>query len=162
MDTGKTKTVKEIITNYLIKNGYGGLCHFDCGCNLDDLIPCDSDFSHCEPGYKVPCKCNDNCGFHIDNKQHPEWRGINNVESINIGGTCLKGFSHVFVNKDLRKTQYLLYFASLPSLAVNSFASEGMLEIQYIDREPKSFGERMFFAIIEYNVVNKYILIGQV
>jgi len=44
---------REIVKKYLEENGYDGLyCHGECGCLLDDLAPCDSDFTSCEPGYK--------------------------------------------------------------------------------------------------------------
>lgn len=46
----KTKTVKQILIEYLKENGYGGLYFEDCGCPLDDLIPCDSCFDQCKPG----------------------------------------------------------------------------------------------------------------
>ena len=45
---------KEIITGYLIKNGYGGLYNPDvpCGCELGDLMPCCGEVFDCAPGYK--------------------------------------------------------------------------------------------------------------
>jgi len=50
--------VKEIIIEYLKDNGYDGLYCDDCGCIIDDLIPCDNDCSHCVPGYKT-ASCGD-------------------------------------------------------------------------------------------------------
>ena len=47
-------TVKEIIINYLKKNGYDGLCGDSCGCGLNDFQPCDEDFGNCEPAYFHP------------------------------------------------------------------------------------------------------------
>ena len=48
--------VKEIVLDYLSKNGFEGL--FDdsgeCGCELSDLMPCGEGGSACEPGYKLP------------------------------------------------------------------------------------------------------------
>jgi len=52
-------TVKEIIKKHLIDNGYDGLYDSqqgcDCGCMIDDLIPCDGPSDHCYPGYKIDC-----------------------------------------------------------------------------------------------------------
>ena len=55
-------TVKEIVIEYLKANGYDGLCGEECGCAIDDLVPCDSDPSDCKPGYihYSDCKC-ENC-----------------------------------------------------------------------------------------------------
>ena len=49
------KTVKEIIIDYLEKNGYDGLCNDfgECGCLKDDLAPCECISTECKPGYKV-------------------------------------------------------------------------------------------------------------
>ena len=38
-----TKTVREIVREYLVANGYDGLCNDECGCDLDDFMPCDPD-----------------------------------------------------------------------------------------------------------------------
>lgn len=45
---------KEIIGEFLEKNGYSGLCNTDaqCGCELYDIIPCEGNISECQPGYK--------------------------------------------------------------------------------------------------------------
>ena len=47
-------TVYEIVKKYLKDNGCDGLCTDDCGCHLDDLMPC-CEFSliHCVPGYEI-------------------------------------------------------------------------------------------------------------
>ena len=57
-------TVKEIVKEYLEKNGYDGLCGENCGCGLDDFMPCgmfanDSTVIGCKPAYKH--KCNSDC-----------------------------------------------------------------------------------------------------
>ena len=47
--------VKEIIKDYLRKNGYDGLCDGDeCGCWLDDFWPCEgcNDPARCRPAYR--------------------------------------------------------------------------------------------------------------
>jgi len=50
-------TVKEIVKEYLAKNGYDGLYGDECGsgCQIDDLIPCGEycNYSDCKPGYAV-------------------------------------------------------------------------------------------------------------
>ncbi len=50
-------TVKEIIIEYLTKNGYAGLfnSNFECGCDLENLISCDNQCTDCEAGYKHKC-----------------------------------------------------------------------------------------------------------
>lgn len=46
--------VIEIVKAHLVANGFDGLVHVDaeCGCLLDDLRPCGSDCSDCEPAYR--------------------------------------------------------------------------------------------------------------
>lgn len=63
--------VKEIIKKYLIENGYDGLYGDDCGCDLDDLIPCDNDCSMCEPGYKHKCPEGHEFDFIISPSKEP-------------------------------------------------------------------------------------------
>jgi len=50
--------VKEIVTDYLKANGYDGLYNADveCGCDLNDLMPCGGYTGCCKPGYKVDCE----------------------------------------------------------------------------------------------------------
>lgn len=47
-------TVIEIVQAHLVANGYDGLLSpcADCGCLADELAPCGSDCSQCEPGYR--------------------------------------------------------------------------------------------------------------
>lgn len=57
-------TVKEIVTKYLKENGYDGLYSDDCGCGIDDLMPCsDCGSDLCEAGIKKDC---DKCENKID------------------------------------------------------------------------------------------------
>jgi len=48
-------TVSEIIEKYLKENGYDGLYNLngECGCEIDDLIPCMDYCGDCKPGYKI-------------------------------------------------------------------------------------------------------------
>ena len=46
-----SKTVREIVQEWLRTNGYDGLCDVECGCEIDDLMPCLEDCGHCVPGY---------------------------------------------------------------------------------------------------------------
>jgi len=57
-------TVIEIVAEHLRANGFGGLVSVGggCGCELGDLVPCTSDCSQCEPGYK-----------HDDPRMKGEW-----------------------------------------------------------------------------------------
>ena len=45
--------VKQIVEKYLRENGYDGLYTDECGCCLDDLMPCDEFCLDCIAGYKV-------------------------------------------------------------------------------------------------------------
>ena len=44
-------TVKELLRDWLDNSGYVGLCNPDieCGCGIDDLVPCSNDCSSCQP-----------------------------------------------------------------------------------------------------------------
>jgi len=57
--------VKTILIDFLKQHNYDGLLNADleCGCAIDDLIPCDFNFSECEPAYKLECPC-ENEGEH--------------------------------------------------------------------------------------------------
>ncbi len=69
--------VKEIIQDYLRKNGYDGLCcpEDPCGCSIDDLMPCEESciLIVCKPAYKHPCKgeaCTNKCdGYDPDDPE---------------------------------------------------------------------------------------------
>ncbi len=60
--------VRDILTTWLLKNGYDGLWNEVCGCETDNLVMCSEDPSNCEPGYKTECDCGDECIFHISPK----------------------------------------------------------------------------------------------
>ena len=57
--------VREIIKTYLVEHGYDGLYAEECGCALDDLIPCGDYAGDCQPGYKVRCDCEEHNGWHV-------------------------------------------------------------------------------------------------
>ncbi len=63
----KKINVKTILSEYLKQHGYDGLFNAElecgCGCTIDDLFPCEADFSECEPAYKLECPC-ENEGEH--------------------------------------------------------------------------------------------------
>ena len=50
----KIWSIKEIVTEWLEHEGYDGLCnpHLECGCNLNNLIPCDYEVENCVAGHK--------------------------------------------------------------------------------------------------------------
>jgi hypothetical protein len=58
------KTIADIVKEYLVQNGYDGLCNDagECGCLVEDLFPCCEADIHCEPGHKAPCPST--CGDH--------------------------------------------------------------------------------------------------
>ena len=58
-------TVKDIIKEYLERNGYDGLFYDDCGCYLEDLVPCGENFEWCKTGYVGACNCGEGCDHHI-------------------------------------------------------------------------------------------------
>ena len=71
-------TVKNIVLAYLISHGYDGLWTDECGCKLDDLMPCAGAGGApdgCEPGYLLACDCEvdseEPCPFHIGPKEKP-------------------------------------------------------------------------------------------
>jgi len=65
-------TVKEIVADWLEKHGYDGLAHNECGCALDDLMPCDgaNNIGDCVPAIKVrcdpeTCPYDGDCEYHL-------------------------------------------------------------------------------------------------
>jgi hypothetical protein len=63
--------VREILEKNLRENGFDGLVQQDgeCACEIGELVPCESDFTSCRPGYKVNCACGMGCDFHITEKR---------------------------------------------------------------------------------------------
>jgi len=46
-------TIRDIVKDWLISHGYDGLCDFECGCGVDDLMPCDEPSLSCVPAYRA-------------------------------------------------------------------------------------------------------------
>lgn len=48
-------TINEILKEWLQDHEYNGLCFpdFECGCGIDDLMPCGEPNPRCEPGHFV-------------------------------------------------------------------------------------------------------------
>ena len=46
-------TVEQIVSDWLREHGYDGLCNLDCGCTLDDLVPCRCINEECQAAYKT-------------------------------------------------------------------------------------------------------------
>lgn len=55
----KNLSVQEIVIAYLKQNGYDGLYNDDCGCTLDDFMPCGEVGPDCSAGYRMKCNCED-------------------------------------------------------------------------------------------------------
>jgi len=58
--------VREIVKEWLEQHGYDGLCsdNWECGCTLDDLMPCCEACTECLAGYKRPGDAE--CDFYIN------------------------------------------------------------------------------------------------
>ena len=55
------RNVREIMAKWLKEHGYDGLWDYDCGCKVDDLMPCEDGGPKCEPGYLAKCDCEGEC-----------------------------------------------------------------------------------------------------
>lgn len=50
--------VRTIVAGWLREHGYDGLVSSgDCGCDLDDLMPCWEPSPYCVPAYRWDCPC---------------------------------------------------------------------------------------------------------
>ena len=66
--------VRQIVMAHLKAGGFDGLAVDDCGCGIDDLMPCDGyGIDRCKPANAVPC---DGTCF--------------NCEKENEGGVCYR------------------------------------------------------------------------
>lgn len=65
---------EDIIRAFLESNGYTALANPDieCGCYLDDFMPCDGVVKECQPAYKIKAHC-DNCEAGCDGKGESEF-----------------------------------------------------------------------------------------
>ena len=45
--------VREIVKQWLTTNGHDGLCTDDCGCGVEDLMPCCTGCHNCVPAKKA-------------------------------------------------------------------------------------------------------------
>ncbi|MFW6130803.1 MAG: hypothetical protein ACOC56_06415 [Atribacterota bacterium] len=66
-------TVVQIVKKYLEENNYDGLCNptGECGCDLNDLVPCWGICDDCEPAYKIP-----KSKMTEDEKEFAEYEGL--------------------------------------------------------------------------------------
>ena len=53
--------IRQITEKWLRANNYDGLVTEDCGCEVNDLMPCDNYKPDCCAGYKVPCPGGEDC-----------------------------------------------------------------------------------------------------
>ena len=53
--------IRQIVEQWLRANGYDGLTTVDCGCVVDDLMPCGECIANCKAGYKVSCPGEADC-----------------------------------------------------------------------------------------------------
>jgi hypothetical protein len=55
--------IKEIVKKYLKDNGFDGLAGDNCGCGLDDLMPCEEPSIDCVLAKHIKCEgCPNNDG----------------------------------------------------------------------------------------------------
>lgn len=55
MTEKKEITIRDIVLEYLERNGFDGLCYLysdGCGCGADDIAPCGQPMDNCTPAYK--------------------------------------------------------------------------------------------------------------
>ena len=53
--------LRELTRKWLEANGYEGLAGEYCGCEINDLMPCDEPNINCQPAYKRICPGAENC-----------------------------------------------------------------------------------------------------
>jgi len=65
---GCNPTVRAIVADWLINNGYSGLYSPDCECIVGELMPCGDLYSGCKAGYKVMSDNpeNSDCDWHVN------------------------------------------------------------------------------------------------
>ncbi|WP_419600656.1 hypothetical protein [Thiolapillus sp.] len=83
LDAKPNPDCRDMVAAYLRQSGFDGLFCEECGCSVDDLMPCgENDWVwSCQAGYKKPgCTdaCGQGCDFHIvpkASKDHPRQLG---------------------------------------------------------------------------------------
>lgn len=70
----KRMNAKEIVEDYLKRNGFDGLAGVECSCEIGDLMPCDEFGSECRPGYRIKCQprtcaAGGGCEFHMSTRK---------------------------------------------------------------------------------------------
>lgn len=53
--------LRNIVEKWLKDNNYDGLAGDCCGCELNDLMPCDEPNAECQPVYKRICPGEEKC-----------------------------------------------------------------------------------------------------
>jgi len=63
---------RDMVIEYLKENGYSGLFCDECGCRIEDLMPCGGEGAmDCNAGY-IRYGCSDDCGMGCDFHIVPE------------------------------------------------------------------------------------------
>ncbi len=76
----ETKSMRDIVGEWLKQNGYDGLAGNECGCELGDLMCCDEPRADCVAGHKITCPCS-----RADAEGGCEYEGFNNHWCIMAG-----------------------------------------------------------------------------
>jgi hypothetical protein len=65
--------LRDYVSQKLREDDYGGLFNADedCGCILDDLMPCGEPGENCEPGYAGTGINDDGCGWLVYRERKP-------------------------------------------------------------------------------------------
>lgn len=50
-----SESMREYVARKLREDGFDGLAGEDCGCGVDDLMPCCEPWSDCTPAFKWEC-----------------------------------------------------------------------------------------------------------
>jgi hypothetical protein len=70
------RNCKEIVKDYLKRNGFDGLTMPGvCGCGLDDFAPCCDEHEECVPAYKQKKDCS-NCNASCDGYDEDDDEGF--------------------------------------------------------------------------------------
>lgn len=66
---GMSRTVLQIVAEYLQAHGYNGLYSpDDCACVLEALAHCGEMRTDCMAGMRIPCDCGGGCAWHVGPK----------------------------------------------------------------------------------------------